>query len=180
MNEMLERVRELNGKENEKDVEQIITAINEIAPSVKSIEAVLKIFKNELRQILTKDLLEWMQENDQTSFETEDLKVTTKTYVSPKMMNEKLGFNWLQERGYGDLIKDTLNFPKGEVTEAVETAFEKMGLSYTKKSAIHPQSLAKIMRDRLASGEDLPFYDEEDLGDGIRVNYHDECVVKEK
>ena len=177
MNDLLKRVREFSAPANESDVQGIINHMenwfsNE--PSIKTLEAVLKHYKEELKQILSKDLLEWMQENDQVTFETEDVKVSIKTYVSAKMLDPTFGFQWLIANEYGDLIKDNLEFPKGELTPEAEGKLEELGLSYVKKSGIHPQSLKKIMSDRLNSGEMLP-----DEDTGIKVGYYDECVVKE-
>ena len=117
-----------------------------------------------------------MNDNDQLTFETEDVKVKIRTNLSAKILNPEIGFKWLIDNQYGDMIKDNLEFPKGELTPEAEQAFCELGLSYTKKSGVHPQTLKKIMTDRLNDGETLP--DEED--DGIKIGYFDECVVKEK
>ena len=177
MKELLERALVLGGAVNQDDVAVIIQQLvgNQPDVSVKSLEEVTKYFKNEERRLRTEDLLEWMNENDQQAFETEDCKVTIRTSVSSKVMNAELAFAWLIKNQYGDLIKDTLDFPKGELTEEVENSLLSMGLSYVKKSGIHPQTLKKVMSDRLNDGEDLP---DEDVG--IKVNYFDECVVKSK
>jgi len=179
MNDLIERVRILMRPADEKEVGEALECLGDYfyaIPSIKTLEAILKKQKDELKQILGKDLLEWMQENDQVLFETEDVKVSIKTYVSAKMLDPTIGFNWLVSHQYGDLIKDNLEFPKGELTDEAEQALDSLGLSYIKKSGIHPQSLKKIISDRLQAGEDLP--DEED--NGIKVGYFDECVVKEK
>ena len=177
MKDLLDRALQLGSGVNTDDVNYLISIIENKLPgiSIKSLEEVVKYFKAEQKTILTKDLLEWMMENDQTLFETEDCKVQIKTYVSSKVLEPNLAFKWLESHQYGDLIKDTLDFPKGELTADVETKLEEMGLSYTKKSGIHPQTLKKVMSDRLKDGEDLP---SEEVG--IAVNFYDECVVKAK
>lgn len=174
MNKMLEKIKCFNRPVDQKTFDWLTENLGE-APSIKTLEAVVKYYKEQHKKILTKDLLEWMQEHDQYSFETDDLKVSIKTYVSAKMLNPESGFQWLINNQYGDLIKDNLEFPKGELTPEAEGALEEMGLSFVKKSGIHPQSLKKIMSDRLKAGEMLP-----DEDDGVSVNYYDECVVKEK
>lgn len=156
-------------------MKDLIERVFELNAEIEGIEANLKEKKDELKQILSKDLLDWMQENDQMSFETEDCKVSIKTYVNAKVLDTNSGFRWLEENQYGDLIKDTLEFPKGEFTDDVREALDGLGLSYIKKSGIHPQSLKKIISDRLNAGESLP-----DEDDGIKVGYYDECVVKSK
>lgn len=172
---LLEKIRNFMKPVNDSHVKKLIEYLGE-APSIKTLEEVLKHYKAEVKQILGKDLLEWMNENDQTTFETEDLKVCIKTYVSAKMIDPDKGFIWLQERKYGNSIKDTLEFPKGELTAEDESKIADMGLSYIKKSGIVPASLKKIISDRLKAGWDLP----EEEENGIKIGYYDECVVKEK
>jgi len=183
MNELLERAVALTCKSTESEAAEALLHMEDRFGAdipVSLLEEMVKIQKKQLKQILGKDLLEWMQENDQTSFETEDVKVSIKTYVSAKMLDPIVGFKWLTEHQYGDLIKDNLEFPKGELTPEAEGKLEELGLSYVKKSGIHPQSLKKIISDRLKAGEELPWSDDDDIGDGIKVGYFDECVVKEK
>ena len=174
MNNLLEKIRDFQKPVNYHHVDSITEFLGQ-TPSIKTLEEVLKHYKAEMKRILGKDLLEWMNENEQTTFETEDLKVSIKTYVSAKMLDPDFGFKWLINNQYGDLIKDNLEFPKGELTPEAEAVLEELGLSFIKKSGIHPQSLKKIITDRLNAGEMLPDEDE-----GIKVGYFDECVVKEK
>lgn len=174
MNDLLTKVRAFDAPIDPLKVSKLVTYLGD-TPSIKTLEVVVKYYKDELKKILSKDLLEWMQENDQVTFETEDMKVSIKTYVSAKMLDPDSGFNWLIANEYGDLIKDNLEFPKGELTPEAESVLDELGLSYTKKSGIHPQSLKKIVSDRLVAGEMLP-----DEDDGIKVGYYDECVVKER
>ena len=174
MIELLDTIRAFRKVATESKVEALITQLG-ATPSIPVLEEALKYYKREEKRLLTEDLLEWMNENDQQSFETEDYKVTIKTYVSSKVMDTESAFSWLIKNQYGDLIKDTLDFPKGELTEEMENTLAVLGASYIKKSGIHPQSLKKIISDRLKAGEDLP---DEDMG--IKVSYYDECQVKTK
>lgn len=183
MTNLLERIKSFQRPVEAHKVDILIEMLGQ-EPSIATLEAVVEHYKAEKKKILGKDLLEWMQENDQTTFETEDFKVVIKTFVSAKIMSDEEGFKWLEAHQYGDMIKDTLAFPKGELTPEAESALEELGLSYTKKSGIHPQTLKKIMSDRLKDGEMLPDGGDpeqgEEIGDGIKINYYDECVVKEK
>jgi len=174
MKDLLEKIEAFRKKSTQGEVDQLVTILGETT-SIPVLEEVLKHYKAKEKEILTGDLLEWMQENDLTTFETDDYKITIATYVSAKIADPFSAFKWLEDHQYGDLIKDTLDFPKGEFSDEVAKRLEDLGVSYTKKSGIHPQSLKKIMSDRLSSGEPMP---EEDTG--IAINYYDECKVKEK
>lgn len=176
---LLEKIRSFRKPADPTHVEALIEHLGE-APSIKTLEAVLEHYQAQVKTILEKDLLEWMQENDQVTFETDDLKVSINTFVSASVVDPEKAFPWLIDHEYGDLIKDNLEFPKGELTQEAEGLLESMGLSYVKKSGIHWQSLKKIMSDRLKAGEVLPYSDDENAEDGIKVSYFDACVVKEK
>lgn len=174
MKDMLETIKGLRKPANSEHVAYLIKQLGD-APSIATIEEVLKHYKRVEKKLLSEDLLDWMMENDQMNFETEDLKVSIKTYVTAKLADEFHGFKWLMENGYGDLIKTSVDFPKGEFTDQARDTLESMGLSFTLKEGIHHQSLKKIISDRLDAGDDLP-----DEDNGIKVSYYDECVIKEK
>lgn len=174
MKDLIERAIGFDKPADAADVEKLIKYLGE-TPSLNTLKAVTEYYQAEKKRILSKDLLEWMQENDQILFETGKVKVSIKTYVSAKMEAVEQGFKWLQDNQYGDLIKDKLEFPKGELTKEAEAKLTELGLSYVKTSGIAPASLKKIMSDRLKDGEALP--EEEN---GIKVGYYDECAVREK
>ena len=174
MKDLLDRLKGFRAEVTEGEVSRLIGSLGATV-SIPVLEAVLEHYKSEERQILTGDLLEWMREHDLDSFENEDIKVSISTYVSAKVEDSDAAFRWLEEHQYGDLIKDTLDFPKGEFTVEAEHLLSELGVSYSKKSGIHPQSLKKIMADRLKAGENLP-----DDDSGIKINFYDECRVKEK
>lgn len=174
MKDLLDKVRKLRREATPPEVQSLINDLGE-TPSIPVLEEVLKHYKEVERQILTNDLLEWMRENDMDKFENEEVRVQIATYVSAKVQDTDAAFSWLNQHQYGDLIKDTLDFPKGELSDEILESLNQAGVSYTQKSGIHPQSLKKIISDRLKAGENLP-----DEDDGITVNYYDECKVKEK
>lgn len=179
MKELIDKIKALRSPADPMIVDALIGALGD-RYSIPVLETVLQHYKDIEKQILSKDLLEWMQEHDQTAFETDDAKVSIRTFVSASVLDPDAAFRWLEEREYGDLIKDTLEFPKGEFSEEARQALAALQLSYTQKRGIHPQSLKKVMSDRLKAGEDLPWSDDDDIGDGIKVGYYDEVVIKEK
>lgn len=174
MKELLEQVKSMMRPVNPENVQWLIDKLGK-APSIATLKEVLKHYEKELLDIRKGDILEWMQENEIDKFENEELSVSIRTHVSPKMADPDRGFLWLTERGYGDLIKDTLDFSKGELTPEIVQLLDEKGLSYSRKSGVHPQSLKKIVSDRLEAGEDLP-----EECDGINVGYFDEGVIKLK
>lgn len=174
MKDLIERLKVFNRKATDGDVLLLVTELGETT-SIPVLEEALKHYKEEEKRIRTGDLLEWMRENDLEVLETEDVKIDISTYVSAKVSDEEIAFRWLEENQYGELIKDTLSLGKGEFTADVREALESLGVSYEKKSGIHPQSLKKIISDRLKAGEDIPSSEE-----GIEIAFYDECRFKEK
>ena len=177
MKDLLEKIKAFNRVPIESEVDAYIDAFDPDTP-IALLEEVVKHFKAARKKILTGDLLEWMQENDQTLFENEDIQVKIVTYVKAGIDKENpdavvLAFKWLDNHEYGDLIKDTLDLAKGEFTEEVRNSLAELGVSYTQKTGIHPQSLKKVMSDRLKAEEDLPTED-----DGFEIDYYDMCDVK--
>jgi hypothetical protein len=179
MKDLLERIKVLNRKTTEEEVAGFVEDLG-TDYSIDLLEEAIKVYKARRKKILTGDLLEWMQENDLTTLETDDFKVTIRTFVKAGIDKENpeaefKAFKWLEDNMYGDMIKDTLDLAKGEFTDEVGEALEKLGVSYTKKSGIHPQTLKKVMSDRLKAEEDLPNED-----DGFAIDFFDECNVKER
>lgn len=174
MRELIQKALELRKPSEDEDVQGLVEILGPTF-SIPVLEAVVKHYKAIEQEILAKDLLEWMRENDQVEFETEDVKVKIGTYVSASITDEERAFAWLEDNQYSDLIKDMVNFPKGEFTPEIAQALDNLGASYSKKSSIHPQTLKKAISDRLNAGESLP-----DEDDGFKVNYFDVCQVKTK
>jgi len=174
MKELLEKLEGLRKPINQDHVAYLIKQLGE-SPSIATIEEVLKFYKEVQRKILAVDLLEWMNENDMINLETDDLKIKIQTYVSTKIADEDAAFDWLNANEYGDLIKTSVDFPKGEFTDEIQELLKGQGASYIRKDGIHAQTLKKVMSDRLKANESLPDEDQ-----GFTINYHDECAVKEK
>lgn len=176
MKDLIDRVRALRVEYSKEYLEDFLTQSYEM--SIPLLEAALKRLKAEEQEILSGPMLEWMQENDQLTFETEELKAKIKTYVSPKIEEgqEEKAYQWLVDHEYGPLIKDTLSFAKGELDEeTVVFLAQQRGKTFSRKQSIHHQSLKKIVSDRLEAGDILP--DEED---GISVKFFDAVELKEK
>ena len=69
-------------------------------------------------------------------------------------------FNWLQEHGLGDLIKNevTVSFGRGEDNKAAEYAdlARGQGLEPTQKLKVEPMTLKALFRERSENNQELP------------------------
>lgn len=89
-------------------------------------------------------------------------KVTVSSFVSASITKEKsdAAHQWLRERGFGDLIKNTVsvNFGKGEDEKAVELVdtLSNMGLDADQKEAVHPSTLKAFVKEQIEKGVEIP------------------------
>lgn len=151
----LETLRQLRREETEQEVSNLIEILGD-TPSIKTIEAVLKHYKAIDQKIISEGLLEDMDDMEIDTFDGENVKAKVKLSVSASIKNPETGYQWLIDNDYGDLLKDTIDFPKGELDEDTVAYLNTKGLSYKRKTAIHPATLKKVMKDRFEDGQELP------------------------
>ncbi len=138
---------------------QIVNSLPEYPP-IKLLEDVLSFYKNKRHMLVTKDIPSVMQQMGINKATTVDgLSVKVDQEVSVKEVNKIKLMDWATKNGYEDLIKTSLKFGKGEFNQDIETYLEEQGVSYEKDSGIHPQSLKKIIKDRIEAQEELPSQD---------------------
>lgn len=155
------KVQKLQEKKEWKETEifkKLIEIIGSIAP-ISLIEELQKHYQSVKDKLIKDDLLSVMDECGISSFEMTDgtpLKIKEKVSASiPKEQWDKF-VKWAKENNEDLIIKDTLKFPMGELkAEDIEDLIEK-GLSFKLNSTVANQSLVKMIKTRLESGEDLP------------------------
>lgn len=141
------------------DFHKIVNGLPEYPP-IKLLEDVLSYYKTKRHTLVTKDIPSVMQQMGINKATTIDgLSVKVDAEVSIKEVNKIKLMNWATEHGYEDLIKTSLKFGKGDFNQDIETYLAEQGISYEKDSGIHPQSLKKIIRDRIEAQEELPSED---------------------
>ena len=74
--------------------------------------------------------------------------------------NRPDAYNWLRDKGYDDIIKNTVvcQFGRGEDDRASSfSAFaEQQGFIPEQKTEVHPQTLRAFVKERCEAGEDFP------------------------
>ena len=75
--------------------------------------------------------------------------------------NQEAAFQWLQDNGYGDIIKAELKVGVGrgetdQLADLAEVVMSEFGWSPDVKQSIHPQTLYAFIRERRAEGDDMP------------------------
>lgn len=134
------------------------------------LEAVLKIYKDRLNNIVKKEMPEIMLE-----LGVAELKLSTgehlenKKIVSGKVKDREEAAKWLMGIGRDDLIKTTLKFGNGEVDDILLKKLA--GYSYVRTDDVNYQSLNVIIRDQYKEGILPP-------PEAIEMSVFDEVKIK--
>jgi hypothetical protein len=90
------------------------------------------------------------------------MKVSTKedVYASIPKGNEENAYEWLNENGFGGIIKHVVSasFGKEEDSRAAEfvKAAQELGLTPEDKRSIHSATLKAFVKEQLAQGKNIP------------------------
>lgn len=86
--------------------------------------------------------------------------VEPQVYVDIKAENKPAAYRWMEDHGYGDLIKTEVSatFGRGEKMAACAAAslLEASGFEAESRETVHPQTLKAWAKDLLVSGTVLP------------------------
>jgi hypothetical protein len=140
---------------------------------VTAAEEVLKAAQGRVRQLEEFTLPELMREAGQEMLRTMDgetVELKETLHASIPVANLQQALKWLEEHGQGAIIKRDirLQFGKGEDAKA-DSALRlilEAGLTPQDKQSVHPQTLAAVLRELIAAGEEVPL---ELLGAHVRT-----------
>ena len=130
---------------------------------VKDLEEELKQVKREHRDIAEDQLPAAMLEHNIREFTLEDSsKIAVKTFYSESIPKDKQQecFDWLNDNGFGDLIKNqvTVNFVRGQESDANDLLHDLggRGMSPSNKKWVEPMTLKAFYRSESEKGNLLP------------------------
>ena len=157
----VERVNNLN---SQKDVDfkdtEIFGQATELLgdyPPIKLIEDILSYYKQKKQKLVTDDIPTAMQAAGYKKITLKNgTSVTLSKCVSVVTENKENLMKWLEEKGYHDDIKDTLEFGKGELDYVVQNFLNESGYTYKQTSGVHYKTLNRIMQERIEDGDVLP------------------------
>jgi hypothetical protein len=90
----------------------------------------------------------------------EKLTIKPEVYASIPEANQVAALKWLEDHGFGGLIKVTVaaQYGRGEAAVAQELAAElaERGIVVDFDQTVHPQTLKAFLREQLAEGKDIP------------------------
>ena len=144
-------------------VAEIARKIRDEEEYISSLEADLKKAKKGLLKLTDEDLPTMLAEIGLSSMKLDDgSEVTVKqTYGASILVdNRPAAYEWLREKGYDDIIKNTVacQFGRGEDDKAssFKALAEKEGHYAEQKTELHPQTLRAFVKERVENGDDFP------------------------
>ena len=148
------------------DLKQVAALVRQqlvLEQRVEDLTSELKRAQQDLANISGEVLPSALAEHGLTELKMADgSKVTVAQFVSASITKEKsdAAHQWLRDRGFGDLIKNTVsvNFGKGEDEKAVELidTLSGMGLDADQKEAVHPSTLKAFVKEQIEKGTEIP------------------------
>lgn len=127
------------------------------------LEETSKDLKDALKQIQEFQLPAAMENAGISSYATQDgikVKIEDKVQASLKVENRPKGFAWLEDNGYGHLIKTkvVINFDRGEMDEANDLVndLRKEGFVANVERKVEPMTLMSFIKEQLELGRDIP------------------------
>lgn len=135
----------------------------EIQVRIEKLESDLITSKSELKYVQEKQLPDAMDDAKIPYLETEDgleIEVEEIILAGLKEENRPAGHAWLEENGYGGIIKSKVvtEFTREEL-EAAKKLLDELhskGFVANINRTVHPQTLLKFVKEQLAEGRDIP------------------------
>lgn len=137
----------------------------ELTKQVADTAAALKVFEDDLNAVSTQHLPLAMLNAGQRFLVTPDgytVEIVTSHHAGITEANKAAAFAWLEEHGFGDIIKNeiTVSFGKGEqdlAAKTIDTIREVAPANkLVNKVAVHAGTLKAFVKERIAEGTAIP------------------------
>ena len=145
-------------------IARLVDQYEDAEDEVLHLEEKLKEAKQHRDQLSGRDIPAAMDEAGMSELRLADgrpVRVETGVRASIAKKDKEAAFAWLEENGYGDLVKAEmkLNVGRGEaelLNTLAERIMEEHGWTPGVEQKVHPQTLAAFVRERRAEGDDIP------------------------
>ena len=135
----------------------------ELGVEVEAADANLKAKKAALRAVLEEDIPQFMTELGVTEIRLESgekIKIADDVQASITEATEVEAYRWLEEKGFGGLIKTNVSIQFGrdqlEAAKALADRLEAEGLDPEFKRSVHWQTLRAFLKEQLAAAAEIP------------------------
>ena len=151
-------------QDNVKSITDKCNNLNTLRKTIEDEEKKISNLKLKARDLEERIIPEMMQEAGVSLLKLSDgSTVEVKPFYAAKIPESRVdeAFSWLRNRGYEDLIKNTItaSFGRGQdnqVSELVKVC-EDNGFAYNKKEKVEPMTLKAFVREQVEGGKELPF-----------------------
>lgn len=145
------------------DMTELARALVEADKVVDQLKASLKDAEERARLLREESIPSAMQELGLAELRLlsgQRVRVKQDVYASVPVARRNEAWGWLEERGYGGLIKTqvAVQYGRGELPDAEELAEEllKRGLRTELNRNVHPQTLKAFLREQLSLANNVP------------------------
>ena len=149
-----------------KTVDQIANMAKQLIAeneSVSNLEITLKEAKERSRVLREETIPSAMQEEGLTSFKLssgQEITIRQEVYASIPAQHVTEAFAWLNDHGFGGLIKTTVTteYGKGDSEAAVQLANDltSKGLQTSFNEKVHPSTLKSFLKEQINAGTNIP------------------------
>lgn len=146
-----------------KEISSLAEMMIELEHDIEKKETELSSIKERYRVVKEETIPCAMQEIGLESITLttgEKLTVQQEVYASIPVANRAEAYDWLDEHGFGGLIKTSIEaaFDRGEAERAAEILqlLQEHGVSAAMAQTVHAQTLKAFIKEQLAAGTDIP------------------------
>ncbi len=148
-----------------KTISDLVEKQKYLADRVAALQVELNAAQEQFKQVSEKDLPEALLSAGVESITTKTgVKVTIKSniYASISEANKERALSWLEEHGFGDVIKNqiSLDFGRGEGDRFNDAAQALVEAGFTNevnvKESVHPATLKALVKEQLEKGVEIP------------------------
>lgn len=145
------------------DISRLARALVDADAAVDNANEALKEAKERARIVREETIPSAMQELGISSITLdtgEKLKVEQEVYASIPAANKNAAYAWLDDNGFGGLIKILVDaqFGKGEqeAATALMQELQERGLQVTAEQSVHASTLKAFLKEQLSKGANVP------------------------
>jgi len=145
------------------DMTGLVKNLLDADAAVEEAELALKVLKEKARYFREEAIPSAMHElgiKEYTLETGEKLRVTQEVYISIPTANKLQAYAWLEDNGFGGLLKLSLGleYGKGEKQTAI-AMYERLlsdGLNPTLSEGVHAQTLKAFAKEQISAGKPFP------------------------
>jgi 16S rRNA C1402 N4-methylase RsmH len=145
------------------DVSRMARAMIDAQKNVEETETAFKEAKARLRYISEESIPAMLIELGIKSIKLEDgsgLSIKHEVYAQIPLENRQNAFEWLNDNGFGGLIKTevSIKYGKGEreLARCLSNDLKDKGLNSSFKEDVHAMTLKAFLKEQMAKGTDIP------------------------